>query len=453
MKKNYSSKFNYAQVEKYLDDSLIFGIKPNLLRINKILELLGNPHKSNHTDFIHIVGTNGKTSTTIMTAHILNFHGFRSAYHISPHIKKYTERLWFCGRQIRQNEFTQLFNEIYPFILKVNEADLGGPITQFEIIAAMAFWLCFKEKIDVMVLEAGLGGRWDATNAVDSKVVGLTGVSLEHTQILGDTIEKITEEKSKVIKENALVATTTQDEKVLKILKEQTLKTNSILYLYGKDFYITEKERVFLNGWHISLKTIFTSLNNVFLPLLGNYQPLNFSLSAAVSDLYLNYKSKILNEKRVKKALASINIKGRFEILNKRPLVIADTSHNPEGVQNFISNLNEIFNEKDYVAKDSVAKKIIIFSVLKDKDYKKMLNSVIPAADILILTSSNTKRSLPVSELENKFKFFAEKLKIKPSQVYTINNIKDSLDFALKIAASSDIICITGSITNLETII
>ncbi len=454
--------FSYPQVVKFLDEALIFGIKPNLLRINKILELMGDPHKNGVTDFIHVVGTNGKTSTTIMTAYILNNHGFRTAYHISPHIKEYNERIWFCQNLISKDDFAQLFNDIYPYILKVNDLNLDGEITQFEIIAAMAFWFCYKEKIDVMVLEAGLGGRWDATNAADSKVVGLTGVSLEHTAVLGNTIKIIAEEKSKVIKNNAMVATTTTDQDVLNVLKEQVLKTNSTLFLYGKDFYLTNVEKNILSGWQLSLKTIYTNINNIYLPLIGNYQPKNFSLAVALSELYLKLRNKKIDKESVKKAVAKIKVTGRFEILREKPLVIADVSHNPEGLDNFFQNLNDIVKDLH-----KFEKKIIIFSVLKDKDYKKMLSMVINNADILILTSSNTSRSLTVLQLENELKKIIEvnkKSKIKnnlldleinniPKNIYTVDNIRNSLDFALKIANSNDIICITGSITNLKKII
>src|SRR4030042_3841365 len=173
--------FNYAQVTKYLDDCLVFGIKPSLERIKKILELQGNLY--NKTDFIHVFGTNGKTSTTIIASHIIYNHGIRCGYHISPHINEYTERLWACGSNISKSRFARLFSEIYPYIQAVNDLNLDGPMTQFEIIAAMAFRLSTDENLQVMILEAGMGGRWDATNAADSMVVGLTGNRLAHPQI------------------------------------------------------------------------------------------------------------------------------------------------------------------------------------------------------------------------------------------------------------------------------
>jgi len=223
---------NYRQVSKYLDDCLIFGIKTNLVRIQKILELLGDPQKK--TDFIHIVGTNGKTSTTRMTAAILKSQGIDTGYHISPHINSYTERIWANGRDISEKKFAGVFNAIYPIILEVNKMDLGGPVTQFEIISAMVFKFAENENIEVMVLEAGMGGRWDATNIADSKVVGLTGVSLEHTEILGRTIKDITREKVEVIKERVLVATTSADKEVLKVLNEKVENTGSGLFLYKR---------------------------------------------------------------------------------------------------------------------------------------------------------------------------------------------------------------------------
>ena len=130
---------DFKQVTKYQDDALIFGIKPSLVRIKKILQIMDDPQKK--VDHIHIVGTNGKTSTAIILASILKHMGFKSAYHISPHIDSYIERIWLDGSLISEEDLTIAFNRLYPFIKKVNSMDLGGPITQFEIICAMAFMI------------------------------------------------------------------------------------------------------------------------------------------------------------------------------------------------------------------------------------------------------------------------------------------------------------------------
>ncbi|MDD5621586.1 MAG: Mur ligase family protein [Actinomycetota bacterium] len=433
---------NYGQVNKYLDSCLIFGIKTNLVRIQKILELLGDPQKK--TDFIHIVGTNGKTSTTKMTAAILKSHGIHTGYHISPHIDSYTERMWVNGRNLSEKKFTGVFNEIYPAILEVNRMDLGGPVTQFEIISAMVFKLAENESIEVMVLEAGMGGRWDATNIADSKVVGLTGVSLEHTEILGRTIRDITLEKVEVIKEKALVATTSSNKEVLEILTGKVEKTGSGLFLYGKDFHIQKKVSLGLNGWSLDIKGVNSTYKNLALPLLGQYQPMNLSLAVILAELYLGTGGEKINEERLRKGISGIRVKGRFEIIRERPMVILDAGHNPEGTDNFIKNISYYFGER---------KKIIIFAVLADKDYESMVGGIISVSDILILTSSQNTRSLSADQLEKVVKGKIKLLKNKihrPAGVYKIDTIENSIKFALKISAINDIICITGSITNLE---
>jgi len=438
--------FNYAQVTKYLDDCLVFGIKPSLVRINKILELQGNTHKK--TDFIHVVGTNGKTSTTIIASHIIYKHGIRCGYHISPHINEYTERLWVCGRNISKSRFARLFSDIYPYIQAVNNLNLDGPMTQFEIIAAMAFRLAADEHLRVMILEAGMGGRWDATNAADSTVVGLTGVSLEHTAILGDTIAEIAAEKVEVIKKGAYVATTSNDGKMLEILRKKTEKTGSKLLALGRDFFILKKEKKDLSGWEVDLKGIRSEYRSLKIPLIGNYQPSNLSLALTLAELYFEKVSKKVDENLVKKALSGIKVPGRFQVMQRNPLVVVDTSHNPEGIKNFINNLNENFSD---------LRKIIIFAVLKDKNYKEMVVDIVSASDILIITSSQTERSLDIEILESEVVCCLEKLRKNkansiPGQVYKIDNIGNSLNFALNISKSNDIICITGSITNLEYI-
>ena len=246
---------DFKQVSKYLDDSLIFGIKPSLVRIKKILEFMGNPHRD--SDYIHIVGTNGKTSTTIMLANILKKMGFRTGYHISPHIDSYTERIWLDGSDISEDKFADAFNRMYPYIKKVNSMDLGGPITQFEIISALAFMIARDDRMQVMVLEAGMGGRWDATNIADARVAGLTGVSLEHTDILGDTIEEIAAEKVEVIKKGSCAATLSRDTKVLDILRKKVKSTGSTCYLYERDFRVAEARSKGLFGWVVDIDGIY----------------------------------------------------------------------------------------------------------------------------------------------------------------------------------------------------
>jgi len=477
-------KFNFKQVTKYLDGCLVFGIKPDLARIKKILEITGEPHKK--SDFIHVVGTNGKTSTTIMTANILKGHGLRCGYHISPHINCYTERIWVDGSNISGQDFADIFNFLYPYIEKVNSFNLGGPMTQFEVIAAMAFTAAASKKLDVMVLEAGMGGRWDATNAADSRVVGLTGVSLEHTNILGKTIGEIAAEKAEVIKKGAPVATLSRDKKVLEVLQNKAADTGSKLYLYGKDFCIINKIRDCFKGWNTDIKGTADTYRDIVIPLLGNYQPFNLALSVVLSELYLRTIGRKADGNLLKKSLKDLKILGRFQFIKKTPPVIADTSHNPEGIRNFVKNIIECFN--DY-------RKIVVFSVLKDKDYKKMISLILKISDILILTSSNTERSLSPGELEYELKRVLElnrrvdysnrknkkdeyavdidrtrnkiieidknmknnlgysKKELPLKEVYKIDNIINSLNFALNISKSSDIICITGSITNLENIV
>ncbi len=435
----------YGQVCKYLDDCLIFGIKPGLVRIKKILELLDDPQKK--VEFIHVVGTNGKTSTTGITARILKYHGIKTAYYISPHINSYTERIWLNGKDVSRKKFSKNFDRIYPYIKDVNKMNLKGPLTQFEIITAMAFKLAEDEGIEAMVLEAGMGGRWDATNIADSKVAGLTGVSLEHTELLGGTVEKIASEKVEVIKKNALVATTCCDKEVLQILAQKVEDTDSMLFLYGKDFYVQKKVNLGLRGWLLDIKGVKNIYRDIKLPIPGDYQPLNLSLGIVLAELYMKTKNKELIEKKVRESLKYLKVKGRFEIIREKPLIIADASHNPEGIENFVKNINCYFGSH---------KKIIIFAVLKDKDYGNMVKKIIGASDVLILTSSLTERSLNTGRLEEVVK---EKIKEltnggrRKVELYKMNNIENSIKFALKISGINDIICITGSITNLENIV
>ena len=433
---------NFSQVSKYLDDALIFGIKPSLIRINKILQLMGDPHKG--TDFVHIVGTNGKTSTAVMLAEILKGQGFKSAYHISPHITGYSERIWIDGADIAEDKFADTFGQIYPYIKEVNSLDLGGPITQFEIITAMAFVAAKNSGTEVMVLEAGMGGRWDATNAADAKVVGLTGISLEHTQILGNTISKIAAEKVEIIKKGAGVAAISNDPEVLDILRQKTSNIGADLYLYGRDFKISSKESKGLLGWKIAVEGIYGRFSGIEIPLIGDYQALNLSLAIALAELYLDTRERRLDADPIKRSLAGIHVKGRLEMIGEDPMVFSDVSHNPEGMDKFSRVMDKYFKSR---------KKTIIFAVLADKDHGAMIKKVLEVADRLIITSSHTERSLSVERLQQKTVEIMEKNPDgvrMPDEVFAMDSVENSLKFALKISGTNDIICITGSPTNLE---
>jgi len=433
---------DFTQVTRYLDDALIFGIKPSLIRIDKILELMGGPQKD--SDYIHIVGTNGKTSTTIMLARILRSMGYRAAYHISPHIDSYTERIWVDGSPVTEERFAAAFNTIYPYIEQVNGMDIGGPITQFEIVTALAFLIAREERVDVMVQEAGMGGRWDATNAAYSCVVGLTGISLEHTAILGDTIEEITHEKVEVIKEGARAATISEDSRVLDIFRQKADEVGAEYHLYGRDFKITGRRQSGLLGQEIDIEGVMGEYKDIKLPVIGDYQALNLALSVCLAELYMDIRGQRPDPAKIRDSLRDLSIKGRFEVLAEDPIVVADASHNPEGVEKFCRTVKKYFTGK---------KKTVVFAVLADKDYPKMLEEVVDMADRLILTSSRNMRSLELERLkEQTAGIIAEREKNnkKVPDIYAKDTVENSLNYALKISDTNDIICITGSITNLE---
>jgi dihydrofolate synthase / folylpolyglutamate synthase len=432
---------DFKQAARYLDDALVFGIKPSLDRIEAILVLMGSPQKE--TDYIHVVGTNGKTSATIMLAAILKGMGYKSAYHISPHIDSYTERIWLDGRLISEDSFARAFNHMYPYIEKVNRMDLGGPITQFEIITALTFMIARDEGIKVMVQEAGMGGRWDATNAAHSCVAGLTGVSLEHTHILGETIEEIAREKVEVIKAGARAATISNDTRVLDIFRQKADSVGAKHYVYGEDFVAAAKRSPGIFGWEVDIEGIRGKYRGIGLPLPGDYQPLNLALAVALAELYMDLEGKKPDPGAIRESLSGIYVRGRFDILKNDPVVIADASHNPEGTEKFCRNIEEYFPGR---------KKTIIFAVLSDKDYKSMIRDIMGIADRLILTSSGDSRSLALQELEKEVLAAGKRDKDAglPGEILIMDTVENSLNYALKISGTNDIICITGSITNLE---
>jgi len=238
------------------------------------------------------------------------------------------------------------------------------------------------------------------------------------------------------------VATSSTDEEVLKILEEKTIKTGSELYKIGNDFYIKSVKNDSIKGFTADIKGIYEIYENIIFPIPGDYQKTNLVLAIALSELFSGSR---LNAKKINHGLDCTNISGRFQVVKTSPVFISDASHNPEGLKNLTLNLIKYFKKN---------KKIIIFSVLKDKEYVEMIRTIVPVADIMILTSSYSHRSLDLNLLEEAVLKESQKLSIEgnksPEFIYKIDNIENSIKFSLDIALKNDIICLTGSITNLE---
>lgn len=367
------------------------GIKLGLKRMKKYLRLLKNPHHNYKS--ILVAGTNGKGSTANMISAILKEAGFRVGTYTSPHVVDYNERFKINSKKISNKKMNSLINEMKKFDSKIKP-------TYFEFATAFAFSYFAKKKVDYAVLEVGMGGRLDATNITNSKISVITNISLEHQKHLGNTILKIAREKAGIIKENGILIIAEKNKSVLKLFKRICKQKNSKF---------------------IQIKKPYTGK----VTLHGEYQKMNASLAEAVA-LQLKIK-----KSAIKKGIAEAENIGRFQIIQKNPVLITDCSHNPAGMKSFICSLKKKFPKGKFTF-------VIGFS--EGKNHKEMLKSIIPNSQKLIITSAQW-RGMKTNEIIKEIRKLNKKI-----ELIEIPEVKEAVKFALADSYKKDYIAVCGSI-------
>jgi dihydrofolate synthase/folylpolyglutamate synthase len=351
-----------------------FGVKLGLENIKGFLNYLGNPQFNLQT--IHVAGSNGKGSTSSFIASILQESGFKVGLYTSPHFVKFNERIVINGKQI-DDEFVAKFiseNEKY-----IDEHQL----TFFEVTTALAFKFFYEMKTDYCVIETGLGGRLDATNVLNPLAVAITSISLEHTNVLGDTIQKIAEEKAAIIKNGSKVFIGNLPKEAEEIVAKKCLMTKSSL-LHIKDFiYLTEDEIKF----NFENKTLI----KINPPLRGKYQKYNAVLASLVVSKTFLIPDKKYYLNGISNVSKNSGLQGRYEYFLKYPTIIFESAHNPEGIENFLHEFSLEANQ--------YKRKTLLFGAMKDKAINEMLSLLAGYFDEIILTGINYERAASIEEL------------------------------------------------------
>ncbi|MBI5869441.1 MAG: bifunctional folylpolyglutamate synthase/dihydrofolate synthase [Actinobacteria bacterium] len=416
-------------VQGYLADLDRLGMKLGLARINKLLDALGNPQKKIKT--IHVVGTNGKSSTARMIAAILASQGLKAGAYLSPHLVTFTERMLINGKEIPEPRFNKLIVDVRNKAEEVNKRSRSsGPLTQFEILTAAAFLYFHQQKVDCAVIEAGLGGRYDATNVIDSKVQVLTNIELEHTDLLGKTISAILKEKTAVIPEKGNVVLGALSPEALKEARKICLAKNAKVQIYDDDFSLLRG-----SGEKFDVMTGKHSYEDLQMALVGHYQRTNCTVAIQAAELFLR---KELDEKKMKRALPRITIPGRLEIIDEKPLVILDGAHNPSGIAELIESLQPLVAGKRIIG---------VVSILKDKDASGMLGQLLEFCDILFVTENSNPRCMTAQELSR-----LPVVEESHVQTFVARESQSALESAFKLASMRDVILVTGSLYLLSDI-
>lgn len=373
-----------------------FGIKLGLDNTIKFLNLLGNPHLKLKT--FHIAGSNGKGSTSAFIASILMEEGYKVGLYTSPHFVRFNERIRVNREEISDQYLAHFINDYQKHI-----DDLG--LTFFEVTTAIAFKYFFDQKIDYAVIEVGLGGRLDATNVINSMASVITSISLEHTGILGDTIEKIAYEKASIIKKHSKVFIGKLPGEAVKVVEDKCRETGSELFKIEE--YIIEKKK------KVELYTEEIEIDEWTIPLRGHYQKINAALAGLciAKTLGTDNQNYLLNG--IKNVILNTGIQGRYEYFRKTPWIILDSAHNPEGLRHF---LDEFKKETGF------KKKSILFGVMKDKDYAGMLQMMSGEFDEIVVTEIQNERACSTELLRETAEKMGIEVKIEKNAVNYINS-------------------------------
>ena len=409
----YQQSLDYLYgLEKY---GMIFG----LTQVERILDAIGRPHEE--IQAIHLGGTNGKGSTAAMMASILQREGYRVGLYTSPHLMRFTERIKINGEEIREEEVASLTGWMRE---RIEAAGIAGPFTFFDFTTAMALLYFCQKRVDVAVLEVGLGGRLDSTNVVKPLLAIVTKVTKDHEAILGKSILKIVGEKASIIKEGRPFLTAATQPQVLRLFSKVCAEKGTPCFRVGRDFrYARRDEREF------DYKGLHRTLWSVQLNLWGLHQIVNATTALGAMEILEDLGYPVSIDAMVE-GLKEVNWPGRLEVISTSPNVVLDGAHNPAGAIALRESLEREFKYRHL---------ILLIGIMKDKDAGSILQTLAPLADHIILSRPHADRaSTPASLLTV--------LGQNGKSAEIVEDLGEAIGKGLSIMDREDLLCITGSL-------
>jgi dihydrofolate synthase / folylpolyglutamate synthase len=393
----------FRQAEEYLLSLELFGMRFGLDRMHRVMTVLGLPQRLFAS--IHVVGTNGKSSTVRFCAAIIERHGLRTGSYTSPHLGSFRERIEVGEEPVPEADFAAAVTRAAQAAELVNRtAEPDDQVTQFEALTAAAYHELARRGVEVAVIEAGLGGRFDATNVIPSKVQVITSVGLEHTRWLGPTLKDIAEEKLAVVRDHGTLVTGALDEESGEVARHTAQLRRSKLVRAELD-------------------------TGLALGAAGRFQRGNFAIAAAAAEAFLG---RPLDPAALEAAARETTIPGRVEIVAHDPLTVYDGAHNPAGARALAESLGDVLGAR--------RPRVAVIGVLEDKDAAAMLAQLLPHVDQAVYTRSQNPRSLSPATLAS----LAEKLGGPPG--VTVSDPRAAVGHARSLAGRSGAVLATGSI-------
>jgi len=405
------------------------------------MEILGEPNKA--FPIIHVTGTNGKTSTARMIEAGLRAHGLSTGRYTSPHLSKVTERISIDGAPVPDETFVRIWDEIRPYLQIVDgELEAAGEprLTYFECLTILGFAVFADQPVNVAVIEVGLGGITDATNVGDGQVAVVTPISLDHTDLLGDTTGDIAYEKAGIIKPGSFLISAAQPVDAAQVLLEKAKEVNVPFRFEGVEFGV-ESRTVAVGGQMVTIQGIAGRYEDLLVPLHGAHQAENAAVAIAALEAFFGGE-KAIDAEILQEAFASVTSPGRLEVVRTAPTIIVDAAHNPEGIRVSAEAIHEAFN---------FTKLVVVVGVLREKDAEEILRQLKESlgglATEYCFTQSNSPRAVPAEDLAE----IAVDLGFGEENIHVAGKLDDALEWAVERAEADDEpaggVLVTGSIT------
>ncbi|WP_314195515.1 folylpolyglutamate synthase/dihydrofolate synthase family protein [uncultured Arthrobacter sp.] len=417
-------------------------MEPRLAPLFRAMDVLGEPNKA--YPIIHITGTNGKTSTARMIEAGLRAHGLSTGRYTSPHLSKVTERISLDGAPVSDETFVRIWDEIRPYLQIVDDeltAEGQPRLTYFECLTILAFAVFADQPVNVAIMEVGLGGITDATNVGDGQVSVVTPISLDHTDLLGDTTEDIAYEKAGIIKPGGFLVSAAQPLDAAQVLLEKAKEVQVPFRFEGVEFGV-ESRQVAVGGQVVTVQGIAGRYPDLMVPLHGAHQAENAAVAVAALEAFLGGAEKELSLEVLQEAFATVSSPGRLEVVRTAPTIIVDAAHNPDGIRASAEAIQEAF---------TFSKLVVVVGVLQEKDAGEILRqlkeSLGDLAEEFCFTQSNSPRAVPAAELAE----LAVDLGFGEENVHIAEKLDDALEWAVERAEANDDLAggvlVTGSIT------
>lgn len=425
---------NYQQAIYYLNSYTDYEKIPSVAyreenynprRLEVLLARFGEPHRAART--VQVAGTKGKGSTSAMIASVLTASGYRTALYTSPHLQTIRERMRVDGEMITEPELAAIMTRLLPEIERVNSNSKLGRLTTFEVLTAIAFIYFKQREVEFQVLEVGLGGRLDATSVVNPEVCAITSVSLDHTDVLGNSLTAIAREKAGIIKPGCTVVTAPQTPEVMKEIRKASDRVKAEMVRVGKDVNWRwtsadlKKQSMLVVGR--------LGRYQFSIPLLGDFQVENACVAIASLEALMS-RGVALPKKAIRQGMGKVSWPGRFQILRTRPALVVDGAHNVYSLQQLIKSLRQYFDFRQA---------ILVMGASGDKDVEGMVAEVAPFFHRVVVTSADHPRAAKPARLAGLFEKHGLKAEEKAS-------VPEAVSYALSVAGKGDVICVTGSL-------